>query len=67
MRFNLVVLFVILLSFYSCGREEKTVYDFPLEQSLKSDKEVIVNNVLGVTIIAFQTSTNCSRPSHMNI
>ena len=40
MRFNLVVLFVILLSFYSCGREEKTVYDFPLEQSLKSDKEV---------------------------
>ena len=46
MRFNLVVFWVILLSFSSCSREEKTVYDFPLEQSLKSDKEVSLNKEL---------------------
>ncbi|MCM0387290.1 6-bladed beta-propeller [Bacteroides fragilis] len=60
MRFNLVVLFVILLSFSSCGREEKTVYDFPLEQSLKSDKEVSLNKeLLAPYLMCSYDSTLC--------
>ena len=60
MRFNLVVLFVILLFFSSCGREEKTVYDFPLEQSLKSDREVSLNKeLLAPYLMCSYDSTLC--------
>ena len=60
MRFNLVVFWVILLSFSSCSREEKTVYDFPLEQSLKSDKEVSLNKeLLAPYLMCSYDSTLC--------
>ena len=60
MRFNLVVLFVILLSFFSCGKKETAVYDFPLEQSLKSDKEVSLNKeLLAPYLMCSYDSTLC--------